>query len=155
MPLINCEVGLILDWSAECVIIYTDVANQAHTLTITGTNLYVPVVTLSAQDNAILLLRLKNGFKRPISWNKYLAKSELLVRNANSNHLIEQIFQGVNRLFVLAFQSGDQRISNKRYYIPNVEIKVYNVMIDEKNLFDQPIKNNKVTYENIRKIATG
>ena len=117
MPLINCEVGCILDWSPDCVIIYTDAANEAHTLTIAGTNLYVPVVTLSTQDNAILLLLLKNGFKRPISWNKYLAKPELLARNANSNHLIEPSFQGVNRLFVLAFQNDDQRISNKRYYI--------------------------------------
>ena len=114
MPLINSEVGLILDWSAYCVIIYTDVANQAPTFTITGTNLYVPVVTLSTQDNAILLLRLKNGFKRPTSWNKYLAKPELLARNANLNHLIEPSFQGVNRLFVLAFENDDQRISNKK-----------------------------------------
>ena len=101
MPLTNCEVGPILDGSADCVIIYTDVANQAPTFTITGTNLYVPVVTLSTQDNEILLLRLKNGFKRPISWNKYLAKPELLARNANSNHLIEPSFQGVNRYYIL------------------------------------------------------
>ena len=86
---------------------------------------------------------------------KYLAKPELLARNANLNHLIEPSFQGVNRLFVLAFENDDQRTSNKRYYIPNVEIKDYNVMIDGKNFFDQPIKNDKVTYENIRKIATG
>ena len=46
-------------------------------------------------------------------------------------------------------------MSNKQYYIPNVEIKNYNVMIDEKNFFDQPVKNNKVTFENIRKLATG
>ena len=61
----------------------------------------------------------------------------------------------MNRLFVLAFENDDQRISNKRYYIPNVEIKDYNVMTDGKNFFDQPMKNDKVTYENIRKIATG
>ena len=63
--------------------------------------------------------------------------------------------QGVNRLFVLAFEKDDQRTSNERYYIPNVEIKDYNVMIDGKHFFDQPIKNCKVTYENIRKIALG
>ena len=61
----------------------------------------------------------------------------------------------MNRLFVLAFENDAQRTSNKRYYIPNVEIKDYNVMIDGKNFFDQPIKNGKVTYENIRKNATG
>ena len=68
---------------------------------------------------------------------------------------MEPSFQEVNRLFVLAFENDAQRISNKRYYIPNVEIKDYNVMIDGKNFFDQPVKNNKVTYKNIRKIATG
>ena len=155
MPLINCEVELILNWSANCVIISTNVNNQVPTFTITETNLYVPVVTLSTQDNAKLLPQLKSGFKRTISWNKYLAKPELLAQNANLNHLIEPSFQGVNRLFVLAFENDAQRTSNKWYYIPNVEIKDYNVMIDGKNFFDQPIKNNKVTYENIRKIATG
>ena len=52
MPLINCEVNLILTWSVNCVIIYTNVANQVPTFTITETNLYVPVVTLSSQDDA-------------------------------------------------------------------------------------------------------
>ena len=135
------------------IIIYTNVANQVPTFTITETNLYVPIVTLSTQDNAKLLPQLKSGFKRTISWNKYLAKPELLAQNANLNHLIEPSFQGVNRLFVLAFENDAQRTSNKRYYIPNVEIKDYNVMIDGKNFFDQPVKRDKVTYENIRKIA--
>ena len=143
MPLINCEVNLILTWSANCVIIYTNVANQNPTFEITETKLYVPVVTLSTQDNAKLLPQLKSGFKRTISWNKYLSKPELLAQNANLNHLIEPSFQGVNRLFVLAFENDAQRTSNKRYYIPNVEIKDYNVMIDGKNLFDQPVKNKK------------
>ena len=102
MPLINCEVELILNWSKDCVIIYTNVDDQVPTFTITETNLYVPVVTLSTQDNAKLLPQLKSGFKRTISWNKYLAKPELLAQNVNLNHLIEPSFQGVNRLFVLA-----------------------------------------------------
>ena len=155
MSLINCEVELILTWSAGCVIIYTDVADQVPTFTITETNLYVPVVTLSTQDNAKLLPQLKSGFKRTISWNKYLAKPELLAQNANLNQLIEPSFQGINRLFVLAFENDAQRASNKRYYIPNVEIKDYNVIIDGKNFFDQPVQNDKVTNENIRKTATG
>ena len=67
MPLINCEVNLILTWSANCVIVYTNVANQGATFEITETNLYVPVVTLSTQDNAKLLSQLKSGFKRTIS----------------------------------------------------------------------------------------
>ena len=79
---------------------------------------------------------LKSGFKRINNWNKYLSKAELLEQNPNSNHLVEPSFQGVNRLFVLAFEDYAQRISNKIYYFSNVEIKNYNVMIDGKNVFD-------------------
>ena len=57
--------------------------------------------------------------------------------------MIEPSFQGVNRLFVLAFENDAQVISNKRYYILNVEIKDYNAMIDRKNFFDQPVKTIK------------
>ena len=74
-------------------------------------------------------------FKRTISWNEHLAKPELLAHNANLNHLIEPSYQGVNRLFVLAFENDDERISNKMYYIPNVEIIDYNAMIDGKKHF--------------------
>ena len=84
-----------------------------------------------------------------------MSKPGLLAQNANLNHLIEPCFQGVNRLFALAFENDAQRLSNKKYYLQNVETKDYNVMIDGKNFFDQPIKNDKVTYENIRKIAAG
>ena len=123
MLLINCEIELILTWSADCVIISTNVPYQIPTFTIAQKNLYVPVVTLSTQGNAKFLPQLKSGFKRIISWNKYLSKPELLAQNANLNHLIEASFQEVNRLFVLAFENGAQRTSNKRYYIPNVKIK--------------------------------
>ena len=95
MPLINCKVELILTWSANCVIIYINVANQVPTFTITETNLYVPVATLSIQDNAKLLPQLKSGFERTISWNKYVSKPELLRKDINLNHLIEPSFQGV------------------------------------------------------------
>ena len=94
MPLINYEIELILDWSANCVIIYTDDNNQIPTFTITEINLYVSVVTSSTQDNSKLLPQLKNGFKRAITWNKYLVNPELLAQNANLNHLIEPRFQG-------------------------------------------------------------
>ena len=67
--------------------------------------------------------QLKSGFKRTISWNKYLSKPELLAQNPNLNYLVKPSFQGVNRLFVLAFENDAQRTSNKRYYLPNVEIK--------------------------------
>ena len=94
MPLINCEGELILTWSANSVIIYNDVANQVPTFEIAETNFYVPVVTLSTQDNAKLLSQLKSGFERTISWNKYLLKPELLSKNSTLNYLIEPSFQG-------------------------------------------------------------
>ena len=84
-----------------------------------------------------------------------MLKPELLAKNVNLNHLIEPNFQVVNRLFVLAFENDAHRTSNRGYYFPNVEIKDYNVMIDGKNFFDQPVKNDKVTYENIREISIG
>ena len=153
MPLINCEI--VLAWSAKCVIVYTNVANQGATFEITETNLYLPVVTLSSQDNAKLSAQLKSTFKREITWNKYLSNSELLRGNRNLNHLVEPSFEGVNTLFFLAFEDDAQRTNNKRYCLPNVKIKDYNVVIDGKNFFDQPVNSDKVTYENIRKIATG
>ena len=121
----------------------------------TDTKSYVPLVTLSTQQNTNLLQQLKSGFKRVINWNKCLSKPELLAQNPNLNYLVEPSFQGVNGLFVLAFQNYVRRILHTGYYLPNVEIKYYNIMINGENFFDQPIKNNKVTYENIRKIATG
>ena len=154
MSLINCEVNLILTWSTNCVIVASNVANQNATFSITDTKLYVPVVTLSTQDNPKLSQQLKSGFKRVINWNKYLSKLELLAQNPNLNHLVEPSFQGVNRLFVLGFENDTQRISGQGYYLSNVEIRNYNVMINGENFFDQPIK-NKVAYENSRKIATG
>ena len=152
MPLINCEVNLILTWSSACVITNSTGAGR---FAITDTRLYVPVVTLSTQENTKLLQQLKSGFKRVINWNKYLSKPELLAQNPNLNHLVEPSFQGVNIFFVLAFKNDAQRTSHSGYYLPNVEIKDYNIMINGENFFDQPIKNNKETYENIRKIATG
>ena len=94
MSLINCEVNLILTWSSNCVLIATAVQNQAATFEITDTKLYVPVVTLSTQENTKFLQQLKSGFKRVINWNKYLSKPELLAQNPNLNHLVEISFQG-------------------------------------------------------------
>ena len=98
IPLINCEVNLILTWSSTCVIVSTGNANQGVTFTITNTRLYVPVVTLSTQENAKLLQQLQSGFKRVTYWNKYLRKPEILARNPNLNQLLEPSFQGVNSL---------------------------------------------------------
>ena len=92
IPLINCEVNFILTWSANCVIVSTDVANQNVTFTISEAKRYVPVVTLLTQDDAKLLTQLKSGFKRTIYWNKYLSKPVLLAQNPNLNHLAEPSF---------------------------------------------------------------
>ena len=132
MPLISCEVNLILTWSANCVILSTNIANQGATFTITETKLYVPIITLSTQDNVKLLAQLKSSFKRIINWNKYLSNPELLARNPN-------------RLFLLAFENDTYGTSSKRYNLPGKEKKEYNVMIDGKNVFDQPIENDKIT----------
>ena len=132
IPLINGEVNLILTWSANFNIVYSDIANQDATFEIAQTKLYIPVVTVSTQDNAKLLPQLKSGFKRIINWNKYLAKPELLRQNPNVDHLVEPSFQGINKSFVLAFENDVKRTSNKRCCLPNVEIKDYNAMIDVK-----------------------
>ena len=78
-----------------------------------------------------------------------------MAQKPNLNHLVEASFQGANRLFVLAFENDTQRTSHSGYYLPNVEIKDWNVMINGENFFDQPIKNNKVTYENVRNVSNG
>ena len=147
MKCLQLIVRLILFWlGLQTVILYTNVPNQIPTFTIptfTETKAYVPVVTLSIQDNAKLLPQLKSDFKRTLNWNKYLAKPELLRRNPNLNHLVEPSFQAVNRRFALAFEKDAQRKSSKIYYLPNVKIKDYNGMIDGETFFDRPMKNNK------------
>ena len=137
MPLINCEVNLILTWSSNHVITNSV---GGGTFKITDTKCYVPVVTLPTQDNSKLYQQLNSGFKRVITWNKYLSKPELLRRNPHLNHLVETSFQGVNRTFVLAFENDTQRISHSDYYLPNVQLKDYNIMINGENFFDQPVK---------------
>ena len=112
MPLINCEVNLILTWSSTCVIINS---TGAGAFKIPDTKLYVPVVTLSTQDNANLLQELKSGFKRVVNSNKYLSKPELLAQNPNLNHMVDPSFQGVNRLFDLAFKNDTQRTSHSSF----------------------------------------
>ena len=124
-------------------------------MTITDTKLYVPVVTLSTQDNAKLLQQLKSGFKRTINWNEYELSVEIFAQNRYLNCWVNPSFQGVNRLFVLSFENENDTTSHSTYYLPKVEKNDYNVMIDGTNFFNQPINNNFKTYENIRKIVTG
>ena len=149
---VNCEVNLILTWSRDCLITNS---TGARKFAITETKLYVLVVTLSTQDNAKLLQQLKSGFKRTINWNKYESNIKTYAQYRYLNHLINPSLQGVNRLFVLSFENENDRTSHSTYYLPKVEIKDYNVMIDGRNVFDQPVNSITKTYENIRKIATG
>ena len=104
--MINCEVNPILTWSLSCII-----TNSTGTgrFKITDTNLYVPVVTLSAQNNTKKLQQLKSSFKRTINWSKYQLENRYL------NHLVDPSFQGVNRLFVLSFKNQNGRRSHSNY----------------------------------------
>ena len=152
MPLINCEVSLILIWLTTCVITNS---TDAGKFAVTDTELYVPVVTLSTQDNTKLLQQLKSGFKRKINWSKYQSDPKKYAQNRYLNHLVDPSFQGVNRLFVLSFENENDRKSHSNYYLPKVTIKDYNVIIDGKNVFDRPINNAFKIYGNTRKIAIG
>ena len=106
MPLINCEVNLILTWSKDCVITNSESEGK---FAITETKFYVPVVTLSTENNAKLLQQSNSSFKRTINWNKYESNIKTFAQNRYLNHLINPSFQGVNRLFVLSFENEDQR----------------------------------------------
>ena len=110
MPLINCEVNLILTWSKGCVITNSTGAGNFE---ITETKLYVPVVTLSTQDNAKLLQQLKPRFNRTMSWKKYDSSVKAFANNRYLNYLINPSFQGVNRPFVLSFENENDRSYSK------------------------------------------
>ena len=99
--------------------------------------------------------QLESGFKRTINWYKYHPKFKTFPQNRYFNYLIDPSFQAVNRLFVLPFENETDREVHTKYFLPLEEIKDYNVIIDERNFFDQPIKNDFKTYDNIRKISTG
>ena len=130
MLLINCEVFLILTWSRECVItsmerrVITntrrDTSSTNATFQITDTKLYVPVVTLSTENNKRLLEQLRTGLKRAIKWIKYRSEITNQTKNNNLNCLIDPLFTKVNRLFVLRFENGNGRPSFSKYYVPNV-----------------------------------
>ena len=135
----------------------------ATTFKITNTKLYVPIVTLSSKNNVKLVKLLEEGFKRPVYWNEYQTKIE--TRNLDNNNLtrfpLDASFQGVRRLFVLAFDNTDngakkvERNSHTKYFLPRVNITNYNVLIDGRNFYDQPINDLVKQYEEIRKTATG
>ena len=138
---------LQLKWSENWILVTGTAASQNPEFKITDTNLYV--VTLSTQDNIKLLKQLESGFKRTINWNKYLLKTTNQVENRYLDFRTDPSFQEVNRLFVLSFKNDDGRETHKQCYLPTAEIKYYNVIINGRNFFDQPIKKDLKTYDNI------
>ena len=159
MPLINCEVSMTLTWSGNCVL--TDITKQAArtaqggnparpainaptnaTFQITDTKLYLPLVTLSTENDKKLLKQLRTGFKRTTKWSKYRSKMTHQTKN-NLNYLIDPTFTKVNRLFVLSFENENDETSFSKYYVPNVQRKDFNVLISGKTFLDLPIKNDE------------
>ena len=98
---------------------------------------------------------MKSGFKITILWNKYQSKVSIQEPNSYLDYFIDPRFLGVNRIFILSFENITDRTVLTQNYLPTVEIKDYNVMIDGQIFFDKPVKNNLRTYDNIRKIVTG
>ena len=163
IPLISCEVSLEIKWNKTCVItsqqigVNLDGGNTAAptnaTLTINDCKLYIPVVTLSKDDEIKLLTNLKSRFTREIEWNKYRSQMSTEAINNNLNILIDPTFTSVNRLFVLAYQAADDRQSFSKFYLPRVIFKDFNVIIDKLAFFDLPIKTEEEAYEKIIDIS--
>ena len=165
IPLTNCEITLIFSWYKEFVLVGrafrappAAAVNRINSpieakFEITDCKLYVPVVTLSAENDNKLLEQIKSGFKITIKWNKYISQMSNQNKNNNLNYLIDPTFSNVNRLFVLSFENEDDRTSYYKYYMPSVEIKDYNVLIDGNAFFELPVKNIEETYEKITQIT--
>ena len=123
--------------------------------------MYVSVVSLSKENDTKLLEQLKIGFKRTIKWNKYRSQMSIQPQDNNLNYLIDLTFTNVNRLFVLWFQgiagenntTKDHGDSFSHYYVPNIRIKYFNVLIDGKGFFDMSVKNEEEAYEKIMNMS--
>ena len=113
----------------------------------------MPVVTLSTKGDNNFLEPLKSGFKRTIKWKKYRSEMTNQTKPNHLNHLIDPTFIKVNRIFVLSFKDKENRTNFSKYYIPKVEIKDFNVLIDGKRFFDVPVKNKEEAYEKIMSIS--
>ena len=173
MPLINCKVELSLNWIENCVLTTAAIGANADatgadsaTFKITDAKLYVPIVTLSSEDNVKLSKLLSEGFKRPIYWNEYKVTPNKIVEIAAVNEekyireLLDSSWQGVKRLFVLAYNNtaGNNQVSVdsfKKYFLPRVKIENYNIEIDGRNFYDLAINNSIKQYNEIRKISAG
>ena len=112
----------------------------------------MPVVTLSTKDDYNFLEQLKSGFKRTVKRNKYRSEITNQAKTNHLNYLIDRPFTKVNGLFALSFENEEDRTSFSKYYVPKIEIKDFNVLIDAKSFFDVPVKNKEKAYEKIMSI---
>ena len=157
MPLINCKIKLNLIWKKECVL-STDDANVVFI--INDTKLHVPVVTLSKEDNEDFIEQRDKGFQRSIYWNEY--KTKEINENAEANVFkyinLDPSFQGVNRLFVMAYNRANgqpTRNGQQKYYLPRIDLEKYNVIIDGRNFYDNPIESDVEKYRELKKVMIG
>ena len=154
MPLINCKIKLNLTWKKECVL-STDAGNAVFI--INDTKMYVPVATLSKEDNKDFTEQQNKGFQRSIYWNEY--KTKEINENADANAVkyinLDPSFQGVNRLFLMTYSRADNnqatRNGQQKYYLPRIDLKKYNVIIDGRNFYDNPIESDIEKYRELKK----
>ena len=160
MPLINFKVHLELNWIEDCIL--SSAGNFAK-FEITDAKLHVPIVTLSTKDSVNLTKQLSEGFKRSVYWNSYQTKpAKVIEKGKNLHKLLNASFQGVRRLFVLAYvvaagAANDEAgiKDNKKYFLPRGEIKNFNVLTDWRNFYDQPINDLIKQYDEVKKLSTG
>ena len=157
MPLINCKIKLNLTWKKECVF-STDASDAVFI--INDTKMYVPVVTLSKEDNKDFIVQQNKGFQRSIYWNEYKTKEINEDADANAFKYInlDPSFQGANRLFVMAYNRVDgqpTRSGQRKYYSPRIDLNKYNVIIDGRNFYDNPIESDIGKYRELKKVIIG
>ena len=171
MPLINCKTKLILTWKKECVLSTDDVPapnlDNNPVFIINDTKLYIPVVTLSKEDNKDFIEKQNKGFQRSIYWNEYKTKEKNETvdpnNNANTANIVRYIsldpsFQGVNRLFLMAYDgtaNQPTRDGRRKYYLPRIDLNKYNVIIDGRSFYDNPIENDAEKYRELKKVMIG
>ena len=157
MPLINCKIKLKLTWKKECVL---STGAGAAVFIINDTKMYIPVVTFSKEDNNDFIEQQNKGFQRSIYWKEY--KTKEINENANANVFkyinLDPSFQDVNRLFVMAYNIANgqpTRNEQQKYYLPRIDLKIYNVIIDGKNFYDNPIETDIQKYRELKKVMIG
>ena len=121
IPLINCEIDLIITSSEKCVL--SNLGNEATAFPIADAKLYVPVLTLSTQNNAKLFRQLKSGFKRTTNSNKIQSKVTIQPLNPYLDYEIDPTFQAVNIISVLSLENNENRTSYKQYFFSNLKNK--------------------------------